>query len=912
MSVSGRAPSVLDSDLELLFAAQEIADIPGSRGLVVAEGKGLTDTLGAFLPSKRIALRDYKILKADIKEIIDSDVIGSFNEELSSETIARFRYARRYDGSTGFFPQYGPLWGAGLGLWFELLGEEKQVGVAEIVRDLGLDMASGKSALQRSLKLVTGYFKKHGDLASDLLEPGDWRVMINLELLGDYATTGDFDEVFREIHDWLGVEEEHVAAGPGFYDEEGWHPGGFTKRNFLAYFRVGIRFALGLESLGLGVPLVTEEYREWRSFVRSRSRVAATEYYTHEEYAARPGLYAGSGSSSVRAKTMYRDRRGRMRRVRKSKSDWVFNSTPASRLSALRTMRHDELRLRYKVIMKRERGKVRPVISSPNDDFLRQSYLAGFLERILRDSPLSTLFMSTSQSRALWAALALDSFTDRVSMPLDQSHFDHGPNWDMYQVIFDVIEEAITNMWSGRVYAGTDPQILAVRRDLLFTVAQLRLSLAQLGGVVDIEVGGRRGTVEVVSGMPSGWRMTALFDTLLNIGEAVAADLQCKFYTGRHLLIAFNAQGDDDMTQFLSYGDAIIYWWFYKHMNFEVNPMKFFLSTDRDEYLRLVIDKTGVRGYLARAVGALLTRNPISRDPPPGIERISEQLAQWNLVVTRGASSDIALHHMLEDMRGGSGLSEQQLYSVLFTPAALGGMGLEGTGLQAPSMATLSPGVVKYDWRPINRLVGLEAAIVDVSASVGIGVDVLQLSNNMASSLEAADAKREVVEAVYKPVDHSLVVAYTDAVARRGLVGRVGTGGHRFRMRSDIDPVVGSAMLRDVMREQRTCVLLDMVNFSFLDSELVPVSNLIYERGGARVWRAWVLDDLPARPPVIWGVGAGITSAIYSNLWSIYWARLLSSRKYSWRGVVGAVAVSEVETFNAIVELVARFGSLDF
>lgn len=137
------------------------------------------------------------------------------------------------------------------------------------------------------------------------------------------------------------------------------------------------------------------------------------------------------------------------------------------------------------------------------------------------------------------------------------------------------------------------------------------------------------------NGILSGWRWTALIDTIVNLAEVDMAERYANLNNYQLKIRELNAQGDDDWFKLNSYSDGVALWLIYESFGLNVNPGKFFLSKTRDEYLRRVLDKDKITGYPARSVTALMFRNPVNEKETVGIERHRQTFMKWKLFAER-------------------------------------------------------------------------------------------------------------------------------------------------------------------------------------------------------------------------------------------------------------------------------------
>ena len=177
-------------------------------------------------------------------------------------------------------------------------------------------------------------------------------------------------------------------------------------------------------------------------------------------------------------------------------------------------------------------------------------------------------------------------------------------------------------------------------------------------------------------GLLSGWRLTALYGTLLNAAETLEAlDRESQ---GERWTAVF--QGDD-VRLVTSYVDTAVR--VAGRMNAlgdDINLSKSFLSNTRDEFLRKVWRHNVVSGYPARAINSLLWRNPIVREAPQGMLRFEDLSEGWSVLHGRLESwnlldSAALLRLWVSDVSGANNIGPGEVLDLMRTPRALGGLG---------------------------------------------------------------------------------------------------------------------------------------------------------------------------------------------------------------------------------------------
>jgi hypothetical protein len=191
--------------------------------------------------------------------------------------------------------------------------------------------------------------------------------------------------------------------------------------------------------------------------------------------------------------------------------------------------------------------------------------------------------------------------------------------------------------------------------------------------------------IEITNGVLSGWRWTAMLDTIINLAELDLAKQWVESNSTIKIeLLDFNAQGDDDWLKIRTYKMAIALWLAYESFGLFVNPGKFFLDKERDEYLRRVMDKGIVTGYPARSVASILFRDPTSPKEPVGTARIRSTFGKWKLFAERldvdFRNSWFFRRYLQDAVQGTRGVTKQIVENYTMLSAGYGGIGLDNKG----------------------------------------------------------------------------------------------------------------------------------------------------------------------------------------------------------------------------------------
>jgi hypothetical protein len=415
-----------------------------------------------------------------------------------------------------------------------------------------------------------------------------------------------------------------------------------------------------------------------KSFIEDRiSEKGWNEDFTVDEYANDPLLWGTAGSVLYDRKEELKGLTDEARVVKAKNTKWaaaaVIKPERVSRSIRSRTTQY------AKAITKRETKKSRQVIASDLDTYWKQDYLSeSALDNILAGSEKSTLWMGSRKVGKFWEKMRTRQ--GKVLLPLDQSQFDRNQNRDMIAAvlrgIYIACEDHASKEWLG-----------------VFRLAMLSIKSGY------VLAAGKR--IPYKNGVLSGWRWTAMIDTLLNYAVSeVALDRLGVFFREN------TYQGDDVDGVFSNMRDAYGYWKKINDWHFEVNPFKFFASYSRTEFLRRYKSGEMISGYPARSVNSILWRNPINMPLSPGIDRLTEVNAQWSMYFGRlGYVMDTYPWYVVADMSKANELSYQVVSEWLSSPRSWGGGSMSGSGLKGVLVEASKP---KSKIKIISSVPGIE------------------------------------------------------------------------------------------------------------------------------------------------------------------------------------------------------------
>jgi hypothetical protein len=775
--------------------------------------------------------------------------------ELDEEERGRLRFGRTWRAQ-GLFKDLGPRWGRGLSLYLQTCPKHVRRELRAVFVAHRLPEFRNSDALVRVLKAMSDTYKLHGPNLTV-----HWKYYVNIAVVGGYLAVPDHEDFVEQVRDWVGKDRVHTAPDVN---------GVWSEAEFLRLFEEGVTKYVSL------APSVDRANRKAQSV---------------KDWANAPVNWATSGSTDDKVHVVnYETRRaGRRRTYKAAKTKWrsALAMAPAEVVATVLTPLGRLKRQVAKAVEKRETLKVRAVMSSGNDIYLRMRYVQHWFAEAMGGHPETTLHMSSTQAQNMWAKLSvLTNAPNLVSVPLDQSNFDHNVNLRQVAVLLKVMRSFISN--------HARPDLVP---NLVFVIDSLHQSLVVDKGVAVVPARDGKPEVEmpIVNGILSGWALTAEWDTMTNAGTqyAVEAIMARIGFLSKPVYRMF--QGDDAALFFQSPAVAIATVELYREMGLDVNPSKFWVDVGRQEFLRQVIVGAGVSGYPARAITSLLWRKPSSSDPPAGITRVREQLGNWSLLASRGGDRVECSRLASIDIINANAISLDQLTTISGTPASLGGLGLFTGG---GDFGHYSPGRITRRFR-IERstLIGLDHEVLSYS-KLGLNIIDSDISSFAGSVLNLPHAEVEVAAGSVEAIERTSTHITSRTFAPKGYVPSVALGDPK------LPPTLKQSALTSAVRSKNW----DWIRNVYVAPEQRRFSLSLEKHGGRAVWLAWVTGDLPSSPPFVWGAGAGWVSSVHRNIFSSAWSTLCSRSSFSMSSVKRAAVSAETTTRYVIDSSSLYFG----
>jgi hypothetical protein len=482
---------------------------------------------------------------------------------------------------------------------------------------------------------------------------------------------------------------------------------------------------------------------------------------------------------------------------------------------------------------KRERTKTRNTISSDWDLYLQMKWLCQGVEDSM-ESIFPTTLSNKLRQVDRWAAWRRRMMRS-VGVPIDQSKFDHVP-W------MELVVSLVRFICDCARAKSPEPELHARVTEIV--IRRIR------SGSVNWE----KHSWRHIRGLLSGWAWTSALGTLVNYVEflGVVAVTRCQMPD----VDAMCFQGDDALIFVESWSQAATLVKTYMR-TLPVNPGKFFISSERTEFLRLVVTEERVTGYLARAVPSLLYANAWAG----GKMSIQSRAASWSRLVARGARRDRVREHCIRDIAGFTRAPRKHIEDCFGTPKAVGGLGLEVGARRWRRVVEQEEEETAFEVRRVSRTdperVPPEVrrvAATNLATHGGPFRDIKlarAASEAMLTAVQGQTWSAAVeVEAKIEPVSEKVEVA-------RMMDGR---SVDFSPPRTEVDPIFLPAMLRVAMKDGWTAI-----------EKLIHVldrkkSWLRYKAWPRSVWFDWLVGRIVPKAHDAWGLGAVVAAAMKADL----------------------------------------------
>lgn len=355
---------------------------------------------------------------------------------------------------------------------------------------------------------------------------------------------------------------------------------------------------------------------------------------------------------------MYSGPNGQALIVSPSKTHY-FHSVDPNRILAI--MR-EPIEYDARCFVKEEPVKRRGVVNTGLITFSKMSPLLNDAEIAMRNHG-----SFPSQSSPVTLHGRIDPTSTAYSMPMDYSAFDHQFNSCHIKAVFSAFRD-----------------YYAVKRDTEYCRLKYDLAASLSEHCYPAIVRIYDEAFPVYGGVLSGWRLTAVLDSLLSFSMVQSLNNSAKAWTGIPILSRMNFTGDDiDMggktrSSCVTTGGSL------SHIGCQIHPNKTYLTKGRTEYLRHVYDGRLIATYPARVISSICYRKPVSDERrETAAVKIRSNLGNWCKLANRMRylESDLFVNRLArfaasDCVNGFKCLRYKEVEQWIKTAAIMGGGGL--------------------------------------------------------------------------------------------------------------------------------------------------------------------------------------------------------------------------------------------
>lgn len=288
-----------------------------------------------------------------------------------------------------------------------------------------------------------------------------------------------------------------------------------------------------------------------------------------QDFVNQPYLWATSGSSISSPK---------VENFRKTK--WsLYYSDPARVLDYLL---HSKSNILVPFVKPDEPLKSRFIVNGDDPPFIKMAYEMFFISPTIENLNRYPTFMTNSQYINMVNALIFSMDTGLVNLDLDQHSFDHFPSKRMVMGVVSVLNAvAVKNA--------------TFMKSILFDIG---CALLQDFENMDVVFGNIR--FKWNNGVASGWRWTALIDTIINEIECRVVDLIVRRLFNYGVPVLRFIQGDDVTERYTTSHEAQVRLLVWQMLGFDISVPKTLIATRVSEFLRYTFGNSSMSAYPSR------------------------------------------------------------------------------------------------------------------------------------------------------------------------------------------------------------------------------------------------------------------------------------------------------------------------
>ncbi len=514
--------------------------------------------------------------------------------------------------------------------------------------------------------------------------------------------------------------------------------------------------------------------------------------------------------------------RGRLTKLLKTKNSMALSLTVAEISEAIGKVCRERISVCPKAD---ELGKARHILRSGDAKYLLDSYIDFQLLRRPRrwvTEPTSPIFLGQDQwyyhSRAAGQRVAAGD----LSVQFDHSKFDEHQSYTMVKSVSALLVDLVSRGPSPT----SDPLVVQCAYESLALSAIVYCCDGQF-------VGKHRG------GMPSGWKWTALGDTLLNMAMTIVA---WELWAPGVPLKWASMQGDDSLVFVDPKFRGCVFQVAagLEFIGYELNPAKNYISTTVADFIgHSYLGPNNIGGAASRSLSTIVVRHPFTREFLAPHELVVGMIWNWAMLLKRmervGKTADV-WNMVRKDVWGASRLSADDVLAHMVSPKSLGGLGMVGLDLLFGHKVDVGKTMILLPapQEPKVDNVSLPVGVAEVVLTRPLVFAAFQVYLRSIHMLQTA--KREVKFVISLPPKYAYVSGYHKAFSIMPFAEW-----KRFAP-GPIQPYLQNELTRD-----KGCLL----NPEFLElvspATAAIAKNLINRKATWAVVKSWLTNRIPVR-----------------------------------------------------------------
>lgn len=804
------------------------------RTKTLQNAAAITDNMASELIKQQLSLLPSNNSMLDhINNILTKTISKRFEKQYQPTDLTEDQYSRlRYRASLNTEFNWMPLdMQFGFSLYDSLLPCEDKQELRRILNTPGIRSFASKLDLQVKLRAIGGIYKKFQRQYYN----GNWKYFVDMQTMSDFAEKPPIQKFTVNVDKWVRGTVEHLILS--------------DETLFYSLFEKGM-----------------DEF--FNNAPTTNTLQHPEVYYMKQSFVLDPAFWARSGASDSKRLPIIMD--GKLKTADKTKWATALAITPHEILAHLNEPSEQSI----VAFVKLERMKARAIAMGDLKMYNKMTFIGNVLDELLQGHPNTTLYMRPKQVVNLFSNMASQTKDNYgVFMPVDQDEFDHNVNLRMIHIA----NKCITKFLISK---------LDKYPDLLVELISVMNLIDHDIRTAKVHVGDK--VLEYQKGILSGWRFTALYDTLINAAEFYAFNAYLRQTQGMDAIIGNNVvfQGDDIRMWCSSAASAVGLWSLYTNAKFGVNPGKFFIKQDCDEYLRQVGEPGVCCGYPARAVGSIIFASPLARPKHIGEERFNDVAANWLTLLGRFYKCpNNGLDLMVDDLSRANNIKRQEVVRILYTPASLGGFGLrdgvEINILQKGLVVTPSTRQNKY------KLASASAPLAE-ALSGKFKLNPETLTEMWSKSITKRGGTQ--MEQSFELKEIAIPLPINTATWQQTLIQS--KGGY------PLQPTPKPELLPSVLRYlQETSDNPEV----WMDQQSVEVMRYLSSRTSRHVVDLWVKGKLPFNPPKVVGYSGLQISVVHKQLARAWWNWCCTRSKFTLSTVTRAALAVEILTYKSLI-----------